>query len=380
MRPFLTDRFADPGSAHHLGLEAREAVEMARAQVAALINAESPGCIVFTSSGTEAANLAFKGLAFGRQSRGRHIVLTQIEHPAVMESAIFLEKLGFTCTRLAVNAEGRFDPAELAAAITPQTILIATHLANHDLGTLQPAARAARIAEDRGIPLFVDAEAAVGWMPVDVQALGADLVSFSPHRFYGPRGVGALYCRRGVRPESLIHGGLQEDGRRAGPLDVAAIAGFGVAAEIARRELPERQAHTRKLQELLWAGVSQSVPHLKLNGPLPGPNRLPTQLNLAAEFTEGEGILLMLDMQGVQVASGAACLGRSSKIPPVLKAIGVPPELAVANILVSLGMGNTEEEIHRFIEVYSRAVAKLRALSPSWEEFQAGRLASVLPG
>ncbi len=379
MEPYFSGCFGDPGSLHHLGIEAREALATARARHAGLVNAERPDRIVFTSSGVEAANLAIKGTAFARQEKGRHLIVTEAEHPGIMESTAFLVKLGFTRTCLPVNGEGFLDPAALEAAITPGTILIATHLANHDLGCIQPVAEAARVAEARGIPLLVDAEAAAGWMPVDVQALGADLLWFSSHRFYGPRGVGALYCRRGLRPVSLIHGGGQEEGRRAGAENVAAIVGAGVAADLAVRELPARMTHTRELQELLWRGLSKAVSHLKLNGPPPGPGRVTTQLNFSAEFTEGEGLLLMLDMQGIQVASGSACLGRTLRMPPALKAIGLPPELAIANLIVSLGSSNTAGEIARFIDAYAQTVARLRALSPAWEEFQRGRIHSILP-
>jgi cysteine desulfurase len=365
MEPFLAGRFGNAGSLHHLGMEAREALAAARSQTASLVNAERPECVVFTSDGTESCNLALKGLAFARRVPGRHFIVTEADHPAVLESAAFLGKLGFACTRLAVDSQGFFDPAALEAAITPETFLIAVHLANHDIGTIQPVAEAGRLAQARGIPLFVDAETAAGWMPVDVQALGADLLSFSPHRFYGPPGVGALYCRRGIRPENLIHGGNQEEGRRAGVENVAGIVGAGIAAELAARELPARMVHTRALQERLWAGVEKAVPSVKLNGPPPGPRRTTTNLNLSAEWTEGEGVLLRLDMQGFQVASGSACLGKSVRMPPVLKAIGLSPALAMANIIVSLGMENTEDDIDRFVQAYAGAVERFRAMSPS---------------
>ena len=380
MEPFLGDRFGSPGSLHHLGMETREAMATARAQTAALINAERPECLIFTSDGTESTNLAIKGMAFARRARGRHLIVTQAEHPAILESAAFLEGLGFTCTRLPVNAEGFFDPCEMDRAFTPETFLIATHLANHDIGTIQRVEEAARLAQAKGIPLFIDAEAAVGWSPVDVQALGADLLSFSPRRFYGPPGIGVLYCRRGMRPENLIHGGVQEEGRRAGVENVAGIVGAGMASEIAVKELPRRMVEMRKLQERLWAGIAKKVSLVRLNGPTPGLRRMPVNLNVSAEFTEGEGLLLMLDMQGIQVASGSACLGKSVRMPPVLKAIGLPPELAVANIIISPGMTNTEEEIDRFIDAYASVVERLRGMSPAWDDYQQGTLKSALAG
>jgi cysteine desulfurase len=368
MRPFLAAAFGNPSSPHQHGLRARDALAEARAQVARLINAESPEHIIFTSDGTESANLALKGAAWAQQDRGRHIVLSQTEHPALLHSAAFLEARGFSCARVPVDAQGFVDPERVRAAITDKTILIAIHLVNHEIGTVEPIPQIAAIAHDKGIPFYVDAEAAAGWLPVDVQALGTDLLSFSPHRFYGPKGVGVLYRHRRARLTPLLHGGDQEGGRRAGVENVAGIVGAGVAAHIAQRELPQRAAHCARLQQRLWEGLRAAVPRLKLNGPEPGPRRSPVNLNLSAEGAEGEGQLLLLDTRGIAVAAGSACVTKSLRASHVLEAIGLDPALAQAAIIFSLGRDNTDEDINCVLEIFPTVAAKLRALSPSWKE------------
>jgi cysteine desulfurase len=270
MQPFFTGAFGNPSSPHHHGLRARDALDAARAQVARLINAESPQDIIFTSDGTESANLALKGTCWARQRHGNHMVLSCIEHPSVLNSAAFLENQGFASTRVAVDTQGFIDPENVRAAITDKTILIAVHLVNHEIGTVEPIREIAAIAHEKGIPLYVDAEAAVGWLPVDVQKLGADLLSFSPHRFYGPKGIGVLYRHRRAHLHPILHGGDQEGGRRAGVENLPGIVGAGVAAEIAQRELARRAAHGARLQKRLLDGLRADVPRLKLNGPEPG--------------------------------------------------------------------------------------------------------------
>ncbi|HEV7925561.1 MAG TPA: cysteine desulfurase family protein [Verrucomicrobiae bacterium] len=368
MQPFFAGAFGNPSSPHQHGLRARDALEAARAQVANLINAAAPEEIIFTSDGTESANLAVKGTAWAQQRRGKHIVVSSIEHPAVLNSAAFLEKHGFTCARVGVDAQGFVDPERIRAAITDKTILIAVHLVNHEIGTLEPIPEIAAIAHEKGIPLYVDAEAAVGWLSADVQALGADLLSFSPHRFYGPKGVGVLYRHRRARMQPLLHGGDQEGGRRAGVENLPGIVGAGVAAEIAQRELPRRAAHCARLQKRLWDGLRASVPRLTLNGPEPGPHRSPVNLNISTEGTEGEGQLLLLDTRGIAVASGSACVTKSLRASHVLEAIGLEPALAQAAIILSLGQDNTDQDIDYVLETFPKIAAKLRSLSPSWKE------------
>ncbi|MBI2947583.1 MAG: cysteine desulfurase [Verrucomicrobia bacterium] len=376
MKPYFTEAFGSPSSLHQFGLQARDALAKARAQVAGLIHAESPDDIIFTSGGTEAANLAVKGVAYANQRRGKHVVLTEVEHPAVMNSAEFLEKQGFTCSRVKVDKEGRVNPAEIQAALTGQTILVCVQLANHDIGTIQPIREIGMIAAEEGVPLFVDAVASAGWLPIDVQAMGVSLLSLAPHRFYGPKGVGALYRNRQTRLAGIIHGGMQESGRRAGTENVPAIVGAGVAADMASREISQRIQHTSERQTRLWSGLQSRIPHVRLNGPEPGPGRTTTNLNVSFEFLEGEAILLRLDMLGIAVASGTSCMSKSLKISPVLAAIGLEHSLAQGSIIFSLGKDNTDAEMDDVVEICASAVAKLREMSPRWEEFRRGMIPS----
>ena len=370
MKPFFSGAFGNPSSLHRHGLLARDAVDRARAQVAAFINAEAPEEIIFTSDGTESSNLAIKGAAAAYQRDGNHIVISAAEHPAVMASVEFLEARGFACTRVPVDACGTIDPAAIGSAITDKTILVAVHHVNHEIGAIQPVREIGAIARELGIAFYVDAEAGAGWLPVDAQAWGAGLLSFSSHRFYGPKGVGVLYQNRRTRLAPILHGGDQENGRRPGVENVPAIVGAGAAAEIAARELAQRHAHCARLQRRLWDGLRAKIPRLKLNGPEPGPGRHPGTLNISTEFIEGEAQLLLCDMHGIAVASGSSCVSRSRQISHVLAAIGLDPALARGNIILSLGRDNTDEDVDYVIETFPKIVAKLRALSPDWEEFK----------
>lgn len=373
MRPYWSEVFGTPSSLHGQGLRARDALSRAREQTAAFLHADSPEEIVFTSGGTEAANLAVKGVAYANRRRGRHLVLSAIEHPSVLRSAEFLESEGFRATYVPVDKEGRVVPEAVREAMTDETILVCVHLANHDIGTIEPIREIAAVVADRGVPLFVDAVAAAGWMEVDVQALGANLLSISPHRFYGPKGVGMLYRNRRVRLAPIQHGGRQEEDRRGGTENVAAIAGAGMAAEIAAKEWSKRHRHTARLQGRLWQGLKSAVTHLHLNGPEPGPQRLATNLNVSVAFAEGEGLALMCDVQGIAVASGASCVSKALKASPVLEAIGLDHALAQSNVILSLGQENTESEIDYFLERFPAIVDKLRGMSPGWEEFLQGQ-------
>jgi cysteine desulfurase len=348
----------------------------ARSQFASMINAASAEEIIFTSGGTEAANLAVKGVAYASQRRGNHIVVSGIEHPSVLNSAVFLERHGFNCTRIGVDAEGLVDPEKVRAAMTPQTILICVHLVNHDIGTIEPVAQISSIAAEHGVPLFVDAVAAGGWLSIDVQALGAQLLSLSPHRFYGPKGVGVLYRNRRAPLNAIVHGGSQEGGFRAGTENVPAIVGAGVAAELTRTELPQRIAHTSKLQGQLWNTLKATVPHIKLNGPEPGPGRITTNLNISVEFVEAEGLALALDMQGIAIAAGPSCISKSLGVSPVLTAIGLDAALARGSVILSLASEVSESEIDHAVKVIGKVVERLREMSPSWDEFRQGKIAS----
>jgi cysteine desulfurase len=378
MRPFFTGAFGNASSLHQHGLRVRDALAKAREQTAAFINAESPEDIIFTSDGTESANLAVKGVAYANQRRGNHIVVSAIEHPSVLASVEFLVKQGFSSTKVKVDSDGLVNPEDVRAALTDKTILVAVHHANHDIGSIEPLQAIGEIVAERGIAFYVDAEASAGWLPIDVRKLGATLLSFSPHKFYGPKGVGVLYRNRRARLDGILHGGVQEGGRRAGTENIPAIVGAGMAAEMAARDLPKRTMHVARLQKRLWEGLKAKVPYLKLNGPEPGPLRLGTNLNVSAEFAEGEGLLLMLDARGIAVASGTSCVSKSLKVSHVLSAIGLDHALGQAAILLSPGQDTTDVEIDYVLETLPQVVSKLRGMSPAWDEFQRGAVDSVI--
>jgi cysteine desulfurase len=301
--------------------------------------------------------------------------VSSIEHPAVLGSVEFLAQHGFAYVKVPVDQEGFVNPADVRTAITGQTILIAVQHVNQDIGTIEPVHEIGQFAAEKGIALFVDAETSAGWLPIDVQTIGASLLSFSPHKFYGPKGVGVLYRNRRAKLNPILHGGVQEGGRRAGAENVPAIVGAGMAAEIAARELTQRSEHVARLQRRLWDGLKGKVPRFRLNGPNPGPRRVPTALNVSVEFVEGEGLLLMLDVNGIAVASGTACVSKALKVSHVLTAIGLEHALAQGTVLISLGKDNTEAEIDDAVETFAAVVVRLRAMSPMWKEFQERALA-----
>jgi cysteine desulfurase len=374
MLPFLREHFATASAMHQDGLFVRDASSKAREQVARLINAPDPEQIIFTSGGTEAANLAVKGAAAA--SKGNHIVTSAIEHPAVLRSIESLESIGFSCTRVGVDSEGRIDPQEVAAAITGKTALICVHHANYDVGTVQDIRAIAAVAAEREIPLFVDASQSGGWLEIDASIPGISFLSLAPHRFYGPKGIGALYRNRRNRLNPIVHGGVQEDGRRAGTENVAAIVGAGVAAEFAQCDLAVRSSHTAKLQQELWTGLQKRVQFLRLNGPPPGPERISQQLNISFEFVEGEGIMLMLDMRGIAVASGTACVSKALKPSPVLHALGIDDSLARGAVIFSPGKETSSADIDFAVENTAAVVERLRGMSPAWDEFRRGVVSS----
>jgi cysteine desulfurase len=379
MLPYFREAYGSPSSLHRFGLQAREGLKEAREKIAAMINAESEEDLIFTSGGTEAANLAIKGFADANlRTKGNHIVVSAIEHPAVMNSVEYLTKHGFEVASVPVNNIGQIDPEAVRAAITPKTALVCVHLANHDIGTIQPVKEIATITAEKNIALYADATAAAGWMPIDVRDLGVQLLTFSPHRFYGPKGVGVLYRSRRARVTSHIHGGVQEGGRRAGTENVPDIIGAGVAAEVAVRDLAKRIEHVGMLQQRLYAGLWKNIPYIKLNGPVPGPLRICNQLNLSTEFIEGEGQLLLLDNMGIAVASGSSCVSKSLKVSHVLSAIQLDHALAQGNIIMSLGKDNTVEDVDYVVETFPKIVNRLRGMSPMWKEFEEGVIDSVV--
>src|SRR5271170_1172045 len=379
MLPYFREVYGSPSSLHRYGLQVREGLKKAREQLAALINAESEEDLIITSGGTESSNLAIKGFADANvRTKGNHIVVSAIEHPSVMNSVEYLTKHGFEVTQVPVDTIGRINPEDVRAAITPKTALVCVHLVNHDIGTIQPVKEIAKITKEKGIALYCDALAAAGWHPIDVQDLGVQLLTLSAHRFYGPKGVGLLYRNRKARVTSHIHGGVQEGGRRAGTEDVPAIVGAGVAAEIAVRDMPQRVEHVAKLQKRLYDGLWKHIQYIKLNGPEPGPLRICNTLNLSTEFIEGEGQLLLLDHQGIAVASGSSCVSKSLKVSHVLSAIKLDHALAQGNIIMSLGKDNTADEVDYVIETFPKIVDKLRNMSPMWKEFEEGVIDSVI--
>ena len=364
MKPWLKERFGSVNALNQLGIEARDAIDEARFSLAKLINASNSEEIIFTSSGTEAINLAVKGSALANKRFGNHIITTNIEHPAVTGSVSWLEKQGFESTNINVDNQGRFDPNELAQSIRDNTVLVALHQANHDLGIIQPIAEVSTLTSQRGIPLFIDATLSGGWLPIDVQQLGVDLLALAPHRFYGPKGVGVLYKKRRTPVESLIHGGMQENELRAGTENVAAIVGAGIASIRAISELDQRINHTKKLQQQLLNGIRKIVEGIHLNGPEPGSERLPHHLSISTEGVEGEGQALAMDLRGVAIHAGAACTTKTMQIPPSLKAIGRNADLARGTTLWGIGTTLTESEILEAIEIFSIVTSQLRSISP----------------
>jgi len=378
MIPYFREAYGSPSSLHRFGLQVREGLTEARQQIARMINAESEEDLIFTSGGTESSNLAIKGFADANHRKGNHVVVSAIEHPSVMNSVEYLTKHGFEVTQVPVDPIGRINPEDVRAALTDKTILVCVHLVNHDIGTIQPVREIAKITSAKGIALYADALAAAGWMPIDVQDLGVQLLSFSPHRFYGPKGIGVLYRNRKARVTSHIHGGVQEGGRRAGTENVPAIIGAGVAADFAVRDMARRVEHVALLQRRLYDGLWKHIQYIKLNGPEPGPLRICNTLNLSTEFIEGEGQLLLLDYQGIAVASGSSCVSKSLKVSHVLSAIKLDHALAQGNIIMSLGKDNSIEDVDYVIETFPKIVDKLRNMSPMWKEFEEGVIDSVI--
>jgi cysteine desulfurase len=363
MLPFLGGEFGLPMGLYREGARAGKAVAKAREQVAAMIGAKRVDEIIFTANGSEACNLALKGAAFKHANGGRkHLVSSLAEHPAVAESLKFLEKLGWEVSRVGVDAEGLVDLAELGKALRPDTLMVATHLSNHDSGAVQKVAELSRLAHANGSLVFCDAMTAGGWLAIGVAELAADLLSLSPHRFFGPKGVGVLYKRSSLALESLIHGGRQEDGRRAGSVNVAAIVGAGVAAEFAVGDLSSRAAKCRELTKVLWEKIAATIPAARLNGPPIGASRDPRHLNVSFAGIEGEALMLWLDLNGVSVAANTGCATQTGKLSPTLMAMGLSSSLAAGSILLSPSPEQTSEDMLLAAEKIAKGVAKLRSM------------------
>jgi len=361
MVPYLTDKFGNPSSIHSYGREARAALDRAREQVATAIGA-APEEIIFTAGGSEADNLAIKGTALAMRGRKSHVITTAVEHHAVLHPVETLRKLGFSTTILPVDSEGMVDPDDVRRAMTPETLLISIMYANNEVGTIQPIEEISHIAREAGVLLHTDAVQAVGHIPVDVDSLGVDMLSLSGHKFYGPKGVGALYVRRGVRPTPLLEGGAQERKRRAGTENMAGIVGMGAAIELAVGELEEMIVHEEALRDKLIRGLIQRIPDVKLNGH--STRRLPNNVNMSFLYVEGESLLLNLDMQGIAASSGSACTSGSLAPSHVLMAMGIPHEVAHGSVRMTLGRYTREADIDRVLDVMPGIVNKLREMSP----------------
>jgi len=361
MQPYFTERWPSPGALYRAGRALKRELEEARRRAASTLGAE-PNDLVFTSSGTESINLAVRGVAQASQHRGRHIITTQIEHRAVLDTARQLEKQGWRVTYLPVDGQGLVDLVALNGALDAETVLVSVMLANNEVGTIQPIKEIARIVEARqpAVPVHTDAIAAAGYLPLDVTELGADLVSLSAHKFGGPKGAGLLWARRGVLLQPIISGDDRERGRRAGQEDVPAIMGMVRALELALPAASDRGDAVRALADRLVAGIAQGVPGSMVTGH--PTNRVPHIASFCLQHVDGEALLQQLDMQGIAAASGSACTSASLEPSHVLKAMGIPAALAEGNLRLSLGVENTKDEIDRVVEVLPGIVERMRRM------------------
>lgn len=361
MLPLYREQFGNPSSVHWAGRAVAGVVEKAREQVARLLNC-SPAEIVFLSCGSEGDNMAIKGTADALRDKGNHIITTAVEHPAVLETCKFMEKQGYRVTYLPVDRDGMLDLAELEAAITDQTILISVMWANNETGNLYPIEEIGAIARKYKVRFHTDAVQAVGKVPVDVQKANVDLLVLSGHKLGAPKGVGAMYVRRGSKMTPLLHGGHQERNRRAGTHNVAGIVGLGLACELAAAEMDETMDRVRRLREKLEQGIMRTVPDVKLNGH--PTQRLPNTLNISFAYIEGESLLLNFDMKGVAASSGSACTSGSLEPSHVMGAMCVEITLAHSSTRFSLGRDNTEEDVDYVLEILPPIVQRLREMSP----------------
>ena len=367
MLPFLEEKWGNPNNVHRKGSEAREAGEGAMEKVEKMINCKDGG-VYFTSGGTESNNWALKGVAFANKDKGKHIIATPIEHKCILNTCKWLEKQGFDITYLKVDKEGFINLEELENALRKDTILVSIMLANNEIGTLEPVKEACQIVKEKSDAYFhTDACQAIGKTEVDVEELGVDLMTISGHKFYAPKGIGALYIRNGVKIDPLLHGGGQEKGRRSGTENVAGIVGMGKAAELVMEEVSKDKEKLRRLQKRIIEGITSRLEKVYLNGPSDLNKRLPGNVNFSIEGVEGESTVMMLDEYGIEVSTGSAC--SSTKLVPshVLIAIGLRPEIAHGSIRISAGRFNTDEDVDYFLEVFPEVVNKLREISPLWK-------------
>ena len=361
MRPYILERFGNPSSSHWYGTQSKKAVETARNQVANLLNC-NPDEVVFTGGGSESNNYAIKGVAFANREKGKHLITSSIEHPAVIEVCKYLQQKDFQVTYLPVDQFGQVDPRSVEKVITPSTILISIMHANNEVGTIQPIAEIAEIARNHGIAFHTDAAQSVGKIPTTVDNLGVDLLTVAGHKLYGPKGIGALYIRRGIQLEKLIHGAEHEQGRRAGTENVLEIVGLGKACEIAKRDLNQNMDHTQKMRDLLYQELKAELDELKLNGH--PKNRLPNTLSVSFKNIEANKLLAKIDR--VAVSAGAACHSDSVKVSSVLQAMQVDLEYAMGTIRFSTGKMTTVDEVKETAVIFVETARRLQAEKQKW--------------
>jgi cysteine desulfurase len=366
MMPYFTEKYGNPSSFYGISRETKMAIDKARSRVAKALTCD-PNEVYFTGGGSEADNWAIKGIASAHRKKGNHIITTKVEHHAVLHTCEYLEKNGFEVTYLNVDEEGFINLQELENAITDKTILVSIMFANNEIGTIQPVKEIGEICRGRKVLFHTDAVQAIGNIPIDVKEMNIDLLSLAGHKIYGPKGTGALYIRKGVRIDNLIHGGGQERARRAGTENTSSIVGLGKAIELSTESLEEHNRKLTALRDKLIEGLLK-VPHTRLNGPK-GDKRLPGNANITFEFIEGESILLSLDFEGVCASSGSACTSGSLDPSHVLLAIGLPHELAHGSLRLTLGDASTEEDVDYVLEVVPPIIERLRNMSPLWEDF-----------
>ena len=366
MLPYFTENYGNPSSIHGLARAPRDACEESRRTIAGILNAE-PEEIFFTSGGTESDNWAIVSGARMNAARGKHIIISSIEHHAIMEAAEGLEKEGFEVTRLGVDEYGLVDIETLKEAIRPDTVLISVMTANNEIGTIEPIEEIGRIARERNIMFHTDAVQAFGHIPIDVRKMNIDMLSASGHKFGGPKGVGFLYVRKGIRLPPFMRGGAQENGRRAGTTNVPGIVGMGKAAEIAARDLDKNMAYLTELRDHYIGRVEREIPFCKLNGHRT--KRLPGNANFSFRFVEGESLLMLLNMNGICISTGSACASGSLDPSHVLLAIGLPHEIAHGSVRVSMSENNTMEQIDRAVDVLKISLERLRSMSPLYEDY-----------
>ncbi|MFR8232897.1 MAG: cysteine desulfurase NifS [Clostridia bacterium] len=366
MLPYLKENYGNASSIYKLGRESRKAVEESRERISKVLNCK-PNEIYFTAGGSESDNTAIKGIAKANKKKGNHIITSKIEHPAVLETCKQLEKEGFEITYISVDENGIVDLEELKKSIRPTTILITIMFANNEIGTIQPIEEIGKIAKESNIYFHTDAVQAVGNAKIDVQKLNIDSLSLSGHKIYGPKGIGALYVKTGVKFEKFIDGGHQERNKRAGTENVAGIVGIGKSIELAYENLNEHNKKIKELRDYYVEQVKEKIPYIKINGDME--KRLPGNCNISFRFIEGEGLLLNLDLKGICASSGSACTSGSLDPSHVLLAIGLPHEIAHGSLRISIGKYNTKEEIDYLVENLVEIVNRLREMSPLWEEF-----------